>query len=1308
MHIFAIVMAVVSLAMTVYAMANMPNLSQDDFGSELPDSGATQELNFVYGQARIQCNKVFEDVAAQGRPDANEGDWLSIVAVAGQGPFNTLKQIYINGSPLLKPVWLHNMKTTHATCGVIGKEFIEDRFANHVQIQFNMGQKNYFYSMINQMHPNKWDNTCVGNGIASVALKILRDPYKGEIQGSPQIEVEVEGRLVRDVRMSSTEPAYHTSLGTIGTNPALCILDYLTSPHGAGVSWDDIDEYSFASMANVYDKFDYRINGVVKQGNSIKMNLMDLQSDFHCAVTKPMNKWSIISWTPDVVDVELTEDDILEKDIEVIWGSSKSAFNRLEVEYQDAANQYQKDILVYPTLTNDELINKYGSVVTKKVEAKFTTRKEQVDRLASILYESTRNITIVKLKGNEKAYDCQVGDIVQLTHEKFKLNKKLFKVMTVKRSTSVNETGTAELILAEYTRSAFDTHWESNKSGAVVLPNTIVNPPRNLRFDVAAVGDTFTGCLRWDRASCSDFLEYVVEYKLSSQPESEWQHYGRTQNSEMYLFNLHGAYYDFRVFTRTKFMKTSAFAELYKVDVKDDTILPKVLNLKLVTSNKDKGITDTEDFIAVWDSMDDVPVQVDLQMLPNATGYQTVKTVKKGYEVEIYHGTEYRRTVFSPDAQYRYSFSDNQLDGLSRYVTFKVKIVSKGGAKSRESAVLVAKNRQHQEPSGVIKNGDNAGIHLQWDKSRELDVAGTNVYVSKTKGFKPTGADIPKNLIVTSNFFFMPSLDGTWYVRIAHYDVFGTDELVYSPEYELTALSALHQMTDLNKGLEKEMMDKLKSTDLKLGANIEAAKKEMDTALKSVDAKLQLEVKDRSAAVAKVQGVVDTNASKAAADLTVLRTEMNTKDSTLQANIDKTNKALVDKEKAIAESIAKTEVKLNDKIQAEVKTITTAYTAADKALASQSTTIQSNLDKTNATVQTQANTIADINGKLRAEMYLKVNADGKFAGIGLIADKGTNSSKLIFTAEQLLFVDPSDKVNKPFMEYRNGKLMVRNAMIDDLSAANIRAGSITAACIAANTITSNHITANVQLNTPQIIMPNSRIGDGHAGFGTGGPYSAWGQTWNTLIAPDGTIYTNKLQASAGKIANMQIQNCVITEDCHVNGFLYANKIIGMPTGKRFGLGEVGIPLYGGWMDVAVHQIDSPRGRFETMAQINVRGNAVGVGFYGVKNMEAARGGNFIAARILLNGNEIWREMITNTPQGDHNFHTSLFTWSSIMVNVGAYGGELKLQFSTVSWFRAAPGRETSYDWNTGPRFTNRPYNILVSSLDGAIFSAIDK
>ncbi|HEH9441933.1 TPA: DUF1983 domain-containing protein, partial [Aeromonas sobria] len=989
-EIFMVVMMVVSTAASVIAMTKNTAFDQDDVGVDIPDAGANKSLDFVYGRARVVCNKVFDKVGSANNrnPNIREGDWLSIVATAGQGPCNALKQIYINGSPLLNDTWVNSNKTVDSSHGTIGRDFIEERFKNHVQIQFNMGQSDFFYQMINDLHPHEWDNSCVGKGIASVALRILRDPYKGEIQNSPQIEVELEGRMLRDIRRENDVLAYDTAYGCVGTNPALAILDYVTSPFGMNQEWADVDEYTFAQMANFFDKNKVECNGVIDQKNTIADNIKKLQSDFFCTLTKPANKWTLISWQPDTIAEDFYEDDIDKDDINFKWGSSTAAFNRLEVEYADASKAFQKDILVYPSLTNDQLIDRDGNVTTKKVEAKFTTSKDQIDKFSSTYYETMRKMGALTFTGFAKAYNCEVGDVISVTHSKYQFNKKLFRVVKVKRSTTVENTATAKLTLAEYNQSAFDIKHVSEQGQGALTPPRIIPAPHNLRFGVSQVGDTYTGCLQWDRVVCGDFLEYVIEYKLSSQPETEWEHYGKTENAEIYLSNLHGAYYDFRVFTRTKFQRHSAFSFLYKQDVNDDTILPKVTGLKLVTTNKDAGITDTRNFVLQWDSMDDVKVKPDLQMLPNATGHQTVKTVKKGYEVEIMHGTTYKRTVYVTEPTFTYTYDMNVEDGISRYMTFKVRILSKGGAKSHDPAVLEAKNRQAQQPVVTDRNGDNAGIQIIWDKCEEEDYSGTRVYINKNKGFVPTDADIPEKAIITDTHFFMASLSGKFYCRVAHYDVFGVDELQYSPEYELNAVSVKDIMTKLDSELMTDVKNQIagvvSSTDTKILATkdelekkvqatdkaaldaVQKATKDADTKLQTAqsdlnkalqdtkakfNADLLKEVADRGTAIKEVQTTIQVLDTKVATDIKALKTQSDLNDAKHTADITATNSALTTKEKALSDSIVKLKAESTKALQDGLAKSTADLEAAKSTLSTADTALADDMKKLRAEVK---------------------------------------------------------------------------------------------------------------------------------------------------------------------------------------------------------------------------------------------------------------------------------------------------------------------------------------------------------------------
>lgn len=127
-----------------------------------------------------------------------------------------------------------------------------------------------------------------------------------------------------------------------------------------------------------------------------------------------------------------------------------------------------------------------------------------------------------------------------------------------------------------------------------------------------------------------------------------------------------------------------------------------------------------------------------------------------------------------------------------------------------------------------------------------------------------------------------------------------------------------------------------------------------------------------------------------------------------------------------------------------------------------------------------------------------------------------------------------------------------------ITGSNIAAGTITADRLAAGTITGDKIAANQSLNSPSISGGQLSMGnwgtynwsfqkDGHMGIGGGGgPYSAWGYGWNTMIWNDGTIQTNRLYASGGTFDNVTI-NSSCTFNGTVNGNQINNGVVGAIT-----------------------------------------------------------------------------------------------------------------------------------------------------------------
>ncbi len=504
---------------------------------------------------------------------------------------------------------------------------------------------------------------------------------------------------------------------------------------------------------------------------------------------------------------------------------------------------------------------------------------------------------------------------------------------------------------------------------------------------------------------------------------------------------------------------------------------------------------------------------------------------------------------------------------------------------------------------------------------------------------------------------------------------------------------------------------------------VEQASTEADTALsKRVDALTATSNKADEQLKAELTRVeqASTEGDKALSQrIDALTASTTNSDNKQTAELKRVEQASTAADQALSKRVdaltASTTKDKND-LSASITKVEQASTAADQAQTQKITALQTNVNGISAKVETTAKTVGDIQGNMTAMYGLKVAADGSIASMGLIADAKTQKSEIVFNASNTLFTTPGSDKKYPILEVTDKGVLIPKALIGKVDATQIEAGAIQAHHIQANiinanhiqagTINGNHITASVQLNTPTIIMPNVRIGDGHAGFGQaaqGVPYSAWGVNWNTLITPDGTIYTNRLNAIGGAISNLTIGNCQINEDCRINGWLYADKIIGMPSGKAFGLGEFGVPLHGQWSRIAEIPIQSPQGRFTTNALISFRGVAGGYAY----SMYGSVGQNKLGIRVLLGPNVIYQEVIEATPPCDHEFHTSEFSWASPPIPTGLYGGTIAIEITTCAKYKYSNGG-WNYNWAPTPQYNNRGHNVLISSLSGFTYNAINR
>lgn len=147
-----------------------------------------------------------------------------------------------------------------------------------------------------------------------------------------------------------------------------------------------------------------------------------------------------------------------------------------------------------------------------------------------------------------------------------------------------------------------------------------------------------------------------------------------------------------------------------------------------------------------------------------------------GYRVEVWSGATLRRAVNVSDAQLTYTLAQNKADGVSRSLTFKVFPKSAVGVGSIP-VTLNASNPQIAVPAGISTSGAGGSLSISATRPADIDYSGSRIWMGTTSGSLALVYDGPDTWYSSIGL-----AAGVYYVKIAHYDVFGVDGINTSGE----------------------------------------------------------------------------------------------------------------------------------------------------------------------------------------------------------------------------------------------------------------------------------------------------------------------------------------------------------------------------------------------------------------------------------------------------------------------------------------------------------------------------------------------
>lgn len=419
-------------------------------------------------------------------------------------------------------------------------------------------------------------------GIAYLGVTLIFDQDKFP-SGPPNISAVVKGRKVYDPRDGAHILA-DPSTWSWSENSALCVADYMRGapikdatgavirPYGVQAADASIDWAAVTVAANICDELvavasggtqkRYTCNGMIESDVAPEEGLKVLLSSMAGFIAWSGGQWKIFAGAYRTPVVTLGDDDQCGPAKTQAKRARRDLFNGIKGKFLGPATKYQATD--FPSVSRAGFVSQdNGEEIWQDIELPFTDTASACQRIATIELQRNRQQIVTERRFKLSALGTQVGDTILLNDARKGWTAKPFEIARWSLAPGQDDQGqpflAIDMVLNETASAVYD--WVvGDESAFDPAPDT--NLPRP--WDVALPGapgifeelySTRDGSgvktrvtISWASAMEGYFLDYTVEYKLSS--ASEWNVLPATAGTTSILTDVAGGIYDFRVKTR--------------------------------------------------------------------------------------------------------------------------------------------------------------------------------------------------------------------------------------------------------------------------------------------------------------------------------------------------------------------------------------------------------------------------------------------------------------------------------------------------------------------------------------------------------------------------------------------------------------------------------------------------------------------------------------------------------------------------------------------------------------------------------------
>lgn len=426
-------------------------------------SGSAIDHPIIYGRTKVGGVRIFDVTTG------TENKYLHrILAFAGH-EIEAYDEIYIND------MLVSGLDTDGNVSEVTDPDgATSDRFDNLIRIKRYYGTTTQvgdpdLVSATSSLNDGegKWTSAHRLQGIAYLYIRMKADS-KAYPNGVPSISAVIKGKKVLDPRTNRT---------AWSDNPALCLLDFMTQPHGmktkiSRISLEDIVAAAAICDEDVDGQKRYTCNGSFLTG-ATPQRLLDpiltsmggimwyAQGKFRCKAAK---------WVG--ASASFDDNNLIAPVTVGTRHSRRDNFNVVKGKFRgEETNWFDSD---YPSVSDPAFVSADNGITNDiSFDLPFTTDADTAQRLARIFLFRNREQVSFESVFDFSAMNVQVGDVVEITNSRFGWTSKTFEVF----SWSIEFKGDAAIGIKMSLRETSSDVYEDVAGSVFELNNTTLRSP---------------------------------------------------------------------------------------------------------------------------------------------------------------------------------------------------------------------------------------------------------------------------------------------------------------------------------------------------------------------------------------------------------------------------------------------------------------------------------------------------------------------------------------------------------------------------------------------------------------------------------------------------------------------------------------------------------------------------------------------------------------------------------------------------------------------------------------------------------------